>query len=105
MINLKIGTNLTWYDVNWVYNCQKGKDTYYYVKCKVPTVRLISCMPELNEGMDEDFLIISRNWHDGLYCLTQDGELGKVLTDCRRDRKSTRLNSSHDVISRMPSSA
>ena len=25
MINQKMGTNLTWHDVNWVYNSQKGK--------------------------------------------------------------------------------
>ena len=28
-----------------------------------------------------------------------------TLTDCWRDRKSTRLNSSHSTLSRMPSSA
>ena len=41
MINHKMGTNLTWHDVNWVYNCQKGKETNYYIKCRVPVVRLI----------------------------------------------------------------
>lgn len=25
MLNQKMGTNLTWQDVNWVYNCQKGE--------------------------------------------------------------------------------
>ena len=25
MLNRKMGTNLTWYDVNWVHNCQKGE--------------------------------------------------------------------------------
>ena len=25
MLNSKMGTNLTWHDVNWVYNCQKGE--------------------------------------------------------------------------------
>ena len=25
MLNPKMGTNLTCHDVNWVYNCQKGK--------------------------------------------------------------------------------
>ena len=45
MLNRKMGTNLTWHDVNWVYNCQKGKKTKYYIKCKVPSIRLISCLP------------------------------------------------------------
>ena len=59
MINQKMGTNLTWHDVNWVYNYQKGKETKYYIKCRVPFVRLISCLPNSSKGMDEDFLIIS----------------------------------------------
>ena len=29
-INQKMGTNLRCHDVNWVYNCQKGKETGYY---------------------------------------------------------------------------
>ena len=41
MINRKMGTNFTRHDVNWVYNCQKGKETNYYIKCRVPVVRLI----------------------------------------------------------------
>ena len=67
MINRKMGTNLTWNDVNWVYNCQKGKKADYYFKCRVSTVRLISCIPESNKGMDKDFLIVSGDWHDGLH--------------------------------------
>ena len=42
MINWKMGTNLTWHDMNWVYSCQKGKETKYYIKCRVSAVRLIS---------------------------------------------------------------
>ena len=59
MINQKKGTNLTCHNVNWVYNCQKGKDTGYYFTCRVPSIRLISCILESNKGMDEDFLIVS----------------------------------------------
>ena len=59
MINQKMGTNLTWHDVNWSYNSQKGKETSYYFKCRVPSVRLVSCIPESNKGMDKDCLIIS----------------------------------------------
>ena len=39
---------------------------------------LISCIPELNKGMDEDFLIVLNELHDGLHCPTQDGESGRV---------------------------
>ena len=74
MINQKMGTNLTWHEVNWSYNSQKGKKTSYYFKCRVPYFRLISCIPKSNKGMEEDWLIISGEWHDGLHCPTQDRE-------------------------------
>ena len=83
MINRKRGTHFTRHDVNWVDNCQKRKETNYYIKCGVPTVRLISCIPESNKGMDEDFLIVSGDWQDGLHCPTQDGEPGRAPTDIR----------------------
>ena len=83
MINHKMGTNLTWHAVNWVHNCQKGKGTNYYIKCRVPAVRLISYMPKSNKSTDEDFLIVSGDWHDGMHCPTQDGEPGRVPTDIR----------------------
>ena len=58
MLNRKMGTSLTWHDINWVYNCQKGEKTKYYIKCRIPTVRSISCLPDLSKGMDKDFLIV-----------------------------------------------
>ena len=61
-----MGTNLTWHDMNWVYNYQ----TSYYFRCRVPTIRLISYIPDSNKGMDEDFLIVFGEWHDGLHCPT-----------------------------------
>ena len=61
-----------------MYNCQKNNEARYYLKTRVPTVRLISCLPETNKGMDEDFLIVSREWHDELHCLVKDGILGGV---------------------------
>ena len=44
-----MGTNVTCHKVNWIYNCQKGKKTSYCLKCIVPSVRLISCIPESNK--------------------------------------------------------
>ena len=51
------------------------------MKCRVPTVRLISCLPDLSKGMDEDFLLVSGGRHVGIHCPTQEGELGKVPKD------------------------
>ena len=81
ILNRKMGTYLTWHDVNWVYNWQKGEKTKYYIKCRVLTVRLISYLPDSSKGMDEDFLIISGDWHDGMHCPNQEGEPGRVLED------------------------
>jgi len=58
-LNEKMGVNLTHHDVNWAYNCQLLKSISYYLKTRFPKVRFISCLPETNKGMDQDFLIIS----------------------------------------------
>ena len=78
-LNKKIGVNLTHHDVKWVYNYQLLKSQGYYLKTRVPEVRLISCLPETNKGMDQDFLIVSGEWHNGLHCPTREGKLGGIL--------------------------
>ena len=78
-LNEKMGINLTHHDVNWVYNCQLLKSMRYYLKTRVPEVRLISCLPKSNKGMDQDFLIISEKRHSGLHCPTREEKLGVVL--------------------------
>lgn len=70
-LNEKMSVNLTHHDVNWVYNCQLLKSTRYYFKTRVSKVRLILCLLESNKGMNQDFLIISGEWHNGLHCLTR----------------------------------
>ena len=53
-----MGVNLTHHDVNWVYNCQNIKDTRYYFKTRVPSVKPIFCLLESNKGVDKDFQIV-----------------------------------------------
>ena len=72
-LNERINVNLTHHDVNWVYNHHKLTGQGYYLKPRVPTVKLISCLPEYNKGMDKNYLIISGEWHDGLHCPTEKG--------------------------------
>ena len=79
VLNRNRGANFTHHDVNWVYNCQHSKDTGYYFKTRVLSMRLISYILESNNGLDQDFLIISSEWHDGLHCPTQDRKLGGVF--------------------------
>ena len=78
VLNDKMGVSLTLHDINWIYSCQNNKEMRYYLKTRVPSVRLISCLLETDKGMDEDFLIVSGEWHDGLHCSTKDGTLGGV---------------------------
>ena len=54
-------------------------DVEYYLKFRSSVVRLVSCLPKSNKGMKDHFLIASGDWHDGLYCLVREGELGGVL--------------------------
>ena len=78
-LNQKMGVNLSHHDVNWVYNCQYLKDTGYYLKTRVPSVRLILCLLESNKGLDQDFLIVLGEWHDALHYLMWDGQLSGVF--------------------------
>ena len=57
-LNEKMGVNLTHHDINWVYNSQHLKGQGYYLKARVLKVRLISCLLDINKGMDKDFLIV-----------------------------------------------
>ena len=59
-LNEKMGLNLTHHDVNWVYNFHHLKGQGKYLKTRYLEVRLISCLPDSNKGMNKDFLIISR---------------------------------------------
>lgn len=77
-LNNKMGVSLTHHDINWIYSCQNNKEMRYYLKTRVPFVRLISYLLETNKGMARDFLIVSGEWRDGLHCSTKDGTLGGV---------------------------
>ena len=57
-LNEKMGVNLTHHDVNWVYNRHKLTGQGYYLKTKEPAIKLISCLPESNKGMNKDYLIV-----------------------------------------------
>ena len=79
VLNEKMGVNLTHHDINWVYNHHKLTGQGYYLKTRVPAVRLILCLLESNKGMNKGILIVSGEWHDGLHCPTKKGTLGGVL--------------------------
>ena len=61
-----------------MYECHSLTDSGYYLKSRSSTVRLISFLPKSNKGLKDDYLITSREWHDGLYCPTREGEPGRI---------------------------
>ena len=70
---------LTWHNVVHLYEGHKQKGAEFYLKSQSDPVRLISCLPESNKGMKDDYLIASGPLHDSLPYLTQLGESGGVL--------------------------
>jgi len=78
-LNEKMGLRLTHHDINWVYHLHHLKGQGYYLKSRYLEVRLIQCLPDSNKCLNKDFLIVSGEWHDGLPCLTREGQLGGVL--------------------------
>ena len=75
----KMGLGLTHHDVNWIYNLHHLKGQGYYLKSRYLEVRLIQYLLDSNKGLNKDFLIISREWHDGLPYLTRKGTPGGAL--------------------------
>ena len=78
-LNQMMGLQLTWHDVVHMYECHSLADGGYYLKSRSPVVKMLSCLPKSNKGMKDDFVIVSRAWHDGQHCPTKEGEPGGVL--------------------------
>ena len=76
VLNEQMGLGLTHHDVNWCYNLQYLKGKTYYMKARDERVQLIQCLLESSKGLNKDFLIVSRAWHDGLPCPTKEGTPG-----------------------------
>ena len=77
-LNKQMGLKLTWHDVVHMYECHSLADSRYYLKFRSFIVRLVLCLPKSNKGMKDDYLIASREWHDGLHYPTREGEPGGV---------------------------
>ena len=77
-LNELISLGLTWHDVVHMYKCHKLFGEWYYLKFWFDIVRLILCLPKSNKGMKDDYLIASREWHDGLHCPTWEGDPSEV---------------------------
>ena len=77
-LNEQMNLGLTWHNVVHMYECHSLASAGFYLKSRSNIVRMVSCLPKSNKGMKDDYLITSREWHDGLHCPTQEGEPGEV---------------------------
>ena len=77
-LNEQMGLGLTWHDIVHMYECHKLSGARYYLKSRSDIVRLISCLPKSNKGMNDDYLNAFGEWHDGLHCPIQEEDPGGV---------------------------
>ena len=73
-LNDQMNLGLTWHDVAHMYECHSFANMGYYLKSWFDVVKLISYLPKSNKGLKDDYLIVSREWHDGLYCPVRAGK-------------------------------
>ena len=76
--NEQMNLGHSWHDVVHLYECYCLSESYYQ-KSRSEEVRLISCLPKSNKDLKGDYLIVSRAWHDDLYCLVRVGAPGRTL--------------------------
>ena len=63
-LNDHMNLGLTWHDVANLYECHSLSGGYY-LKSWSDEVGLISYLPKSNKGMKDDYLVVSKGWHDG----------------------------------------
>ena len=73
-LNEQMNLGLTWHNVVYMYECHSLAGAGFYLKSRSNIVRMVSCLPKSNKGIKDDYLITSREWHNGLHCPTQEGE-------------------------------
>ena len=57
-LNEQMNLGLTWHDIIHLYKCHSLTNAGFYLKSRFDVVRLISCLPNSNKGMKDDFLIV-----------------------------------------------
>ena len=80
-LNNQMKLGLTWHNVVHMYECHSLASAGYYLKSRFDVVRLISCLPKSNKGLKDDYLVISREWHNGLHYPVRAGKPGGVPYD------------------------
>ena len=78
ILNEQMNFGLTWHDVVHRYKCHSLAKAGFYLKSQSDTVRMVSCLLKSNKGLKDDYLIVSKDWHDDIHYLTREGEPGEV---------------------------
>ena len=74
----QMNLGLSCHDVVHLYECHCLNKSYY-LKSRSDEVRLISYLPKSNKGLKDDYLIVSKAWHDGLHYPVRPGTPGGAL--------------------------
>ena len=88
-----------------VYAHQKRADGTYNIKIRVIHQKRKKYIPTTYYVTKDDLTRTTFKLKNQKYIDATDDMIKKYRSICDRDRKSTRLNSSHKTESRMPSSA
>ena len=77
-LNNRMNLRLTWHNVVHMNEFHSLASAGYYLKSRSEVVRLISYLPKSKKGLNDDYLVVSREWHGGLHCLVRAGTPGGV---------------------------
>ena len=76
-LNRLYGLSLTHHDINFLYTIRGSLKLGYYLQTRNTMVRLISCLPDSNRNLAEEYVRVSGNWlNSELTCLTSLHEIG-----------------------------
>ncbi len=80
-LNRRLGLELSMYDIVRTYILHNNTKTDAFSLCpRDVNYTLVNDLPDTNRGFDEDFLIVSGEWHLlGRKCPTKEGVLGLTL--------------------------
>ena len=83
-LNRRLGLELSTYDIVQTYILHNNTKTDAFSLCpRDVNYTLVNGLPDTNRGFDEDFLIVSGEWHlPGRKCPTKEGVPGLTLPTC-----------------------
>jgi hypothetical protein len=83
-LNRRLSLELSMYDIVRTYILHNNTKTdAFSLRPRYFNYTLVNGLPDTNRGFDEDFLIVSGEWHlPGCKCPTKEGVPGLTLSTC-----------------------